>query len=154
LRAGYSKKTANRIASENLSKPDIQEYLNKKKEQIVTKIGVTQEQVAEELRRLAFSDLRCLFNENGSLKKISELDEDAARALAGVDVDEITIGNSAIGTTKKVKLWDKLKALEMLGRYFGMFEKDNKQQSSVVGVPLSDAQVDKIIQSLREAKAA
>ena len=30
IKAGYSKKTANRIASENLSKLDIQEYIQKR----------------------------------------------------------------------------------------------------------------------------
>lgn len=35
IRAGYSKKTAKSIGSENLSKPDIQEYIEKLKSEII-----------------------------------------------------------------------------------------------------------------------
>ena len=37
-----------------------------------------------------------------------------------------------IGETKKVKLYDKLRALEALGKHIGLFEKDNKQKQAEV----------------------
>lgn len=43
IRAGYSKKTARRIASENLTKLDIQNYLRTIQQRLQQKIEITQE---------------------------------------------------------------------------------------------------------------
>lgn len=126
VRAGYSKKTANRIGSENLSKPDIQDYIQKKQQELKKKLSVSQEMVVEQFRKLAFSDIRKFYKEDGSLKKIHELDDDSAAALAGVEVDELWEGfgedRKQVGVTKKIKRWDPNKALESLARHLGMFK--------------------------------
>lgn len=77
----------------------------------------------QEIRAVSFVDIRQLFNEDHSIKKPSEWPDDIAAAIAGVETDELFEGTGAerrhIGETKKVKLFDKLKALEMLGRDLG-----------------------------------
>lgn len=45
IRAGYSKKTANRIASENLSKPDIQIAIKEAQDSIQKRTEITQDMV-------------------------------------------------------------------------------------------------------------
>jgi hypothetical protein len=76
------------------------------------------EEVLHQLRRLGLSDIRELFNEDGGLKNIKELADDVASAVASVEVFEEFEGRGAerrqIGWTKKVKFWDKPKALELL----------------------------------------
>src|SRR5687767_14453823 len=78
IKAGYSEKTANRIASENLSKPDIQKYLSMRKEELSKSLQITQEMVLEGYRRLAFYDARKFYDENGNLLSIPDLDEETA----------------------------------------------------------------------------
>lgn len=86
---------------------------------------ITKEKVMREIASIAFSDIGKLFNEDGALKHPSEVDEKTRRALSSVDIEELHEGKGAervqVGTTKKVKLWDKVKALEMLAKHFQLY---------------------------------
>lgn len=103
-------------------------YLNKWRAEMVKKVGkqveVTAESVLREMSRLAFSDVRELFDDNGELMPLSELSDEAAASIVGIDV--ATIGNDTVGRGQitKVKLGDKLKALENLGKHLGIFNEN------------------------------
>src|SRR5688572_27404276 len=86
IRAGYSPKTANRTASDLLTKPDIQALISQRKEKQLEKADVTAVRIIEELRRLALCDTRGFFDEHGNLKPIHQLTAEQGAALAGVDV--------------------------------------------------------------------
>jgi hypothetical protein len=62
IRAGYSKQTARQQASDLLSKPDIATAIVAGKAKQLGKANLTAVSVLEELRRLAFSDVRRLFD--------------------------------------------------------------------------------------------
>lgn len=83
------------------------------------------EMVLKELRAIGFSDIRELYREDGSLKPPHEWPEKTAAAVSGLDVDELFEGvgkeRQQIGFVKKVKLWEKTKALELLGKNMKMF---------------------------------
>ena len=57
IRAGYSEKTANRIASENLSKPDIQEYIQKRQKEGQERAEITRADIVDQLKTIGFADL-------------------------------------------------------------------------------------------------
>lgn len=124
-RAGYSKKSAYSIGHENLKKPEVQEYLSTIFAKTSSKLEITRERVMLEMGRIAFSDIRKVFDTNGALKPMHELDEDTAAALAGIDTDELFAGTGDerknIGYSRKVKLWAKDKALEMLAKHFKIY---------------------------------
>lgn len=82
---------------------------------------VTVERVVREFARLAFSSPRAMFNEDGSPKKITDLTDDEAAAVAGFEV--VSVGNAILGEGQvvKVKLADKRAALADLGRHLKMF---------------------------------
>jgi phage terminase small subunit len=138
IRAGYSPKTANEQSSRLLANVNIQSYIQSRQKQLQEATGITQERVLQEYARIAFCDIRGFYNEDGSLKPITDLTEEQAAALAGVDVDEIWEGygeeREQTGITKKIKRWDKVKALDSLGRHLGMFGKDNEQSKPVVNI--------------------
>lgn len=136
IRAGYSERSAKARASILLADPVIQTELAKAREAIAERVTVTVQDIVTELARVAFFDIRTLFDENGNLKPVAELDDNAARALAGIDIvnekretdDDISVHEY----TKRIKVADKLKALEMLGKYLGMFtETTNVNQTNV-----------------------
>lgn len=89
---------------------------------------ITQDRVLQELARIAFFDIRKLYNEDGTLKKPTEMDDEAAAVLSGVDVVEQTVvevdkeGNprSVPLFTKKAKVFDKGAALTLAMRHLGM----------------------------------
>lgn len=125
IRAGYSRKTASSQGERLLRNVEVQKYIQERQKDLQKKVSVTQQMVVEQFRKIAFSDIRKFYNQDGSLKKITELDEDSAAAIAGVEVDELWEGfgeqRSQVGITKKIKRWDPTKALDSLARHLGMF---------------------------------
>lgn len=73
-----------------------------------------------------------MFDKNGKPLDISKLDDDTAAALVGLDVQDVADSDgNYVGFIKKYKLADKVKALELLGKHFGTWEPQNKQQTAV-----------------------
>lgn len=139
IRAGYSAKTAMEQGYQLLHKTSVQQYLSKKQQEYQNETGITVKRVLEEYAKIAFSDIRKFYTVDGSLKSIHELDDDAAGALAGVEVYEEKISDDdsedvIAGTTKKIKTYDKVKALDSLGRHLGLFGKDNEQLKPIVQI--------------------
>jgi phage terminase small subunit len=99
--------------------------LKEMKDKLCDRNLVTVERVLLEYAKLGFFDPRKLFNDNGTPKDITELDDDTAAALAGLDVQEVYEGTGDdrkfVGYTKKYKLADKKGALDSMGKFLGMF---------------------------------
>lgn len=117
--AGYSEKSAGRMANALIQNPLIAEAIKQKREKLSMRSLANRDRWIEELARVAFCDVAGLFREDGTIKQISEMSEDSRRVLAGMDVAEITAGETVIGQTKKIRLLDKLEALKTLGKAEG-----------------------------------
>ncbi len=105
-----------------LSKREIAEAVAAGKNAQLAKAGITAETLLEEARRLAMSDVRLLFDEQGKIKPIQEWPPELAAAIGGVEVVKRNV-DSQDGKTEdviKVKVWDKPKALEMLFKHLGL----------------------------------
>ena len=131
IRAGYSKKTAYRIGASLTQKSSVSIAIQKALARREKRTEITSDMVVRELARIAFSDTRKLFNEDGSMKLPHEMDDDTAAALAGVDTFEESDKGAIIGYTRKVKRWDKTRALELLGKHLGMFTDKLKLDGSL-----------------------
>lgn len=149
IRAGYSKKTAQIIGFENLSKPIIAAALQMRMKAREVRTEITQDRVLQEYAKLAFLDPRRFYDETGTLIPVNLLPADVAAALVGVDVTESydKEGQSAI-TTKKIKFIDKKGALDSVARHLGMFT-DKVEHSGSFVVALSDAEIDAKIAALK-----
>src|SRR5690606_12769340 len=81
--------------------------------------------ILRELRRIGLSDVRQMYREDGSLKPPHEWPAELASVVSMIESDELFEGfgreREQVGYTKKVKLWDKMRALEMLGKNLAMF---------------------------------
>lgn len=86
----------------------------------VKRTEVTQDMVIKELARIAFFDIRKIFNQDGTLKKVHELDDDSAAAIASIELVEIGDDGQLV-LSKKFKTEGKIKALNLLGVNMGMF---------------------------------
>lgn len=143
IRSGYSSKTANEQAARLLANVSIQNYLVERRKQIAGALNITQERVLKEYAKLAFSDTRKYFDDNGRLINIPDLDDNAAAALAGFDIMEEKGGNGegqqvVLGYVKKIKLWDKVKALDSLGKHLGLFEGTSQLSGKKITVTISE----------------
>jgi phage terminase small subunit len=122
IRAGYAKKTAETCGPRLLRSAQVKSAVTEGLRKISDKCEVTAERVIAELGRVAFSDLGSLYHSDGTLKGVHEWSEDARRAVAGIESEEIYEGfgqdRQNIGDLRKVKLWSKNHALETLARHF------------------------------------
>ena len=122
VRAGYSPKTANEQGSRLLANASVAAAVQAGTAKQLEKAELTAEMVKARLRLLAFQDIRKLFDDDGNLKPIHELDDDAAAMVAGFEVikKNAAAGDGIIDTVHKVKAVDAVKPLEMLAKHFGL----------------------------------
>lgn len=119
IRAGYSSDTAKEIASENLTKPNIRAYIDKEIAERSKRTGINQDRVIRELARIAFVNANDVINIDEATLK-DNVSEDDTATIASVKVKTIPTKDGE-GTEREIKLADKLKALELLGKHLGMF---------------------------------
>lgn len=128
IRAGYNKRTARAIGSENLTKPHIQAEIQRLMDERARQTEITAEDVIRELAKIGFSkitdfiefgDIETMIEKAGSRKKQKQvLKMKSSDEIDGSVVAEVR--QTANGLT--FKLYDKAKALELLGRHLGMFK--------------------------------
>lgn len=120
-RAGYSERSAAVTASRLLIKANVVQKIQVLMDERSKRTAINADTILRELLRLATVDVTEAFDDMGQLKPISEIPEDVRRAIAGLEVHELFDGQgdqkSVIGLAKKVKFWDKPKALELLAKH-------------------------------------
>lgn len=141
IRAGYSLDTAKSIGSENLTKPDIQARIAKAMAERSRRTGVNADRVVMELAKIAFVNAKDVIDPDTATVRPDALPEDTA-AIQSVKVK--TFGED--GLEREVKMADKLRALELLGRHLGMF-KDKVELSGALET--EKTKLDDLIQQMR-----
>ena len=110
-------------------------------ERALEKSRLTTERVLQEIQRLAFMDPRKLYDAHGRLKPIHLLDADTAASIASLDIDELTTGRGRsrrmVGTTAKIRLHDKMAALDRAMRHLGLYERDNRQREESLAIQVN-----------------
>ena len=118
-RAGYNAKRSEVIGYENLIKPDIRSAIEAAQRERSARTGITADRVVQEIARVALASLRDVmsWDEEGARPIPSEqLSPDAAAAIA-----EISDTRTERGGTLKVKLHNKVAALEQLAKHVGLY---------------------------------
>ncbi|WP_336999406.1 terminase small subunit [Pantoea agglomerans] len=123
IRAGYSDKTANRTASENLSKPDIQNRIADLKSQRNEQVNIDASYVLRRLVEIDQMDVIDIVRDDLSLKPVTDWPASWRRYISGFDLAEMfectgEDGSKELaGILKKIKWPDKVKNLELLGKH-------------------------------------
>jgi phage terminase small subunit len=121
IRAGYSKKTAYSIGVSNLKKPEIQAAIQKRQKSAAEKLEITRERVLKELASIGFAKATDFLTIQSGRVLIKDSDDVAADKLAAL----ASVKEGMYGV--EVKLADKARALEMLGKYLGLFDGTNPE---------------------------
>lgn len=127
VRAGYSEKTAYSAGQRLLKHVEVQEYIARRMSERAGRTEITQDMVLQELAKVGFSDLRNVFSRNGGILDPQAWDDETAGAISSIEVvrrqsgeyDED--GNPIPEHVHKIKVWDKVSALEKMGKHLGMF---------------------------------
>lgn len=105
-----------------LKNPKTQAILHKVLEEQMLKLEIKADRVVRALECIAFFDPIAILNNDGTFKKLSDIPEQARLALNRFQIKILFNGDgSRTCYLKKVKINNKLRALELLGRYLNMF---------------------------------
>ncbi|MGG1598050.1 terminase small subunit [Paenibacillus naphthalenovorans] len=128
IRAGYSPRSADVTASRLLGNAKVRAYIDARMAELSKRTGVNQERIIRELARIAFLDPTQLVNmDTAELLDAATADDRAA--IASVKVK--TMNGETEMIEREVRFADKIKALELLGKRFGMWL--DRQQIDVQG---------------------
>lgn len=119
--AGYSSDTAYSIGWENLRKPEIQARIAEIRVETGRGFNISRERIAQELALIAFGDTKNIFDENGLLKSPDNW-SDEGRIISSYEESITEFGDEKTGgvkTSKKVRQWEKTKALDSLAKLMG-----------------------------------
>ena len=123
IRAGYSKRTARSIGSENLTKPVIGAKILEAMKERSKRTEIEADRILAEYASVAFSDMRdyMTFSDDGNVYvDWTNMPKDVTKAIAEITQEEYAEGK---GRRKKtsLKLHSKLGALNALAKHLGLF---------------------------------
>lgn len=134
-----------------LRRPDVAALIEARQAEMRALSGVTMQRVIDELAKIAFADPRDFFPTAGQSKSFHGPDEAGTASMATAEMlarlrhdamPEAEASDGAAGSggavlqLHKVKCCDKIKALELLGRYLGLFK---ERRDLVITVDLAAA---------------
>lgn len=125
VRAGYSPRGAYVHGCRLLRNPKIRQAIDQAIEQQSERTGIKSDAVLRHLMEIASVDIAEIFDEAGELLPLRKIPPHVRRAIAGIDTEDLFEGRGKdrrkVGRVRKVRLWDKVKALESLGKHLKLF---------------------------------
>lgn len=109
---------AARKGKEIIALPEVAAEIALRINQTSEDLQITTKRILTELARIAFIDPAEFYDEGGNVKDIHSISETARRAIS--EYSEST-GRDGEGR-RRVRVSDKLRALELLGKYLGMYK--------------------------------
>ena len=133
--------TAAAAGARMLRNVKVAEYIQKRMKEREKRTEITQDRVLQELAKIAFVNATEVIDPKTATIKEDALPEDTA-AIQSVKVK--TFGED--GLEREIKMADKLKALELLGKHLGMF-KDKVELSG--GLDTEKTKLDDLLRQMR-----
>lgn len=132
--------TAKANASRLLTFANVQNYIRERMEDRQKRTEITQDRVLRELAIIAFADVTDIVSYNGGrvvIKPTDDLPKETRKIIAGIKEGQY-------GT--EVKTYDRIRALELLGKHLGMFEPrkddlDREEQQARIAKLRSDTRI-------------
>lgn len=132
-RAGYKNPE---IGRQLITKNNVSEYLNKLRNEQSKRTQITADMVLNELAAIAFSDRTKIARVNADgvveLNETDKLPDALKKAISGIKEGKFGV---------EVSSYDKIRALELLGKHLGMFKEKPPEEPSIIDDidPLSES---------------
>jgi phage terminase small subunit len=138
ISAGYSENTAHK--GELLHMPKIQTYLKLAMNRTADRLQITHDMILRELAKVAFSSMGNYYDERGILKPMNELTEHEKAAISQYQaLDAVDNDGQRYGELSKIKLHNKMSALDKIARHLNFYGSAGKGvASSGLGVASSE----------------
>lgn len=122
IRAGYAENSAAQQASRLLNHDNIQLYLQYLISDRAKRTQITADRVVQEIAKIAFHDVSELLDYFDGHVLFKDLDQmQFPEIIKSVTIKEVKLGGERIGKVAKIEVYDKVKALELLGRHTAAF---------------------------------
>lgn len=158
IRAGYSEKTARTIASELLTKPNIQDCIQQLMDKRSKSTEITAERVLQEIAKLGFANMQdyTRTSDGALVTDMSAVTRDQMAAVQEFTSETRTERGDEGSTGDNVekfrfKLADKRASLDLLGRHLKLFTDKVEHSGKVDLSDLSEDQIDARIEALVNA---
>jgi phage terminase small subunit len=137
LNAGYSKSTARKC--ELLHLPKIQAYLQQGMKKTSERLEISHDMILREFAKVAFASMGDYYDENGVAIPIQQLTADQRAAIQQYQLmDCIGDYEDRVGEISKIKLHNKMAALDKIARHTGFYLASAKPKKSDVGSQMSE----------------
>lgn len=142
IRAGYSSESAKEIGCENLTKPNIRTHISIAMAERSKRTGINADRILTELAKIALVNPKDVIDFDRATVKVGASDDDLA-AIQSVKV-KIIPNKDGEGIESEIKLVDKLRALELLGKHLGMFKDKLEINANVKSTEKLDSILDQL----------
>ena len=124
IRAGYSPRTAQQAGSRLLLNVVVSGEIARFKGEQLDSAGWKASEVLEELRLQAHSRIGDFFDASGELKPLHTLSAAQQACISGYEMvmKNATAGDGQSDRVLKIKLWDKMKALDLAMQHFALLQ--------------------------------
>lgn len=128
IRAGYSPDTAKEQGYQLLHKTSLSNAIAQAIAHRSRRTGISQDRVLMELAKVAFVNANDVIDPDSATVRPNAAEED----LACIQAVKVKTSESEMGSSseREIKLYDKMRALEMLGKHLGLFDKRDQANSS------------------------
>ena len=141
IRAGYSVKGAGIQAFNLLKNIKVERAIAKRRKELMATTRIDQEWVLKRYEMLTEYCIDDFFNDDGTMKPLSEIPRDKLYAIGGFKQSKRTLTTKdkvhITNVIREFKLPRKKEVLDSIGRYLGMNEKDNQQKRPIVPVQIN-----------------
>lgn len=121
--AGYSEDTAYSIAGNLLNIVEVQKYLTYLISARAKRLEVTADKVVQEIAKIAFHNVEDLLDYFDGNILFNDLDNiKFPEIIKNITIKETLVQGRRVGQVAKIEVYDKVKALELLGKYTAIFE--------------------------------
>lgn len=127
LSAGYGAQHARKNAATMAKHPDVAVVVHHLVHGAIQAAQDDVETLIRELCNVALADPIGAFNDDGSLKPLSQWPESLRRSLSSFDVTQLTIGEGVTGALTKPRFWDKLRAIEQVAKIRGYLQPEKHE---------------------------
>ena len=139
IRAGYAQGSAEVTASRLLRNAKVSAALSDAQAERSKRVEIDADWVLRRLAAEADADVADLYDDEGSLKPVKEWPLIWRQGLVGgIDVEEIREDGVTVGQIRKVKLSDRIKRIELIGKHVGVQAfRDQVQTTGAISINIS-----------------
>jgi len=120
VRAGYARNSAHVTGARLLRNAKVRAEIDRRETERAAQLGISHERVLETLGAIAFADIATVFDADGALKPIADIPPETRAALQDIVLRQS--GADGDMKTVRIRMANKLKALELLARHLGLFD--------------------------------